>query len=103
MTFRIMRNDAIQKYRAQFDLAARYAYLAAATYDYETNLLGSNAGSESTFVAGSPNADGDFVGTEAVPIDPELNPLADYGGFAPDHRPALVVGRSAGPQLETGR
>jgi len=39
MGFRIFRNDAIQKYRAQFDLAARYAYLAAAAYDYETNLL----------------------------------------------------------------
>ena len=42
MAFRIFRNDALQKYRAQFDLAARYAYLAATAYDYETNLLGSN-------------------------------------------------------------
>ena len=41
MAFRIFRNDALQKYRAQFDLAARYAYLAATAYDYETNLLGS--------------------------------------------------------------
>jgi hypothetical protein len=32
----------LQKYRAQFDLAARYAYLAARAYDYETNLLGGN-------------------------------------------------------------
>lgn len=40
MTFRVFRNDAIQKYRAQFDLAARYVYLAATAYDYETNLLG---------------------------------------------------------------
>lgn len=42
MAFRIFRNDALQKYRAQFDLAARYAYLAATAYDYETNLLGSD-------------------------------------------------------------
>lgn len=42
MAFRIFRNDALQKYRAAFDLAARYVYLAAAAYDYETNLLGSN-------------------------------------------------------------
>jgi len=42
MAFRIFRNDALQKYRATFDLAARYVYLAAAAYDYETNLLGSN-------------------------------------------------------------
>ena len=41
LTFRIARNDALQKYKAQFDLAARYTYLAAAAYDYETNLLGS--------------------------------------------------------------
>jgi hypothetical protein len=38
MAFRIFRNDALQKYRAQFDLAAAYVYLAARTYDYETNL-----------------------------------------------------------------
>ncbi|TVQ35698.1 MAG: hypothetical protein EA370_09045 [Wenzhouxiangella sp.] len=42
MAFRIFRNDALQKYRATFDLAARYVYLAAATYDYETNLLGTD-------------------------------------------------------------
>jgi predicted outer membrane repeat protein len=49
MTFRVFRNDALQKYWAQFDLAARYAYLAARAYDYETNLLdgdGRGAGSE---------------------------------------------------------
>jgi len=39
MTFRIFRNDALQKYRAQFDLAAMYVYLAAKAYDYETTLL----------------------------------------------------------------
>ena len=38
MAFRIFRNDALQKYRAQFDLAAQYVYLAARAYDYETNL-----------------------------------------------------------------
>lgn len=38
MAFRIFRNDALQKYRAQFDLAARYVFLAANAYDYETNL-----------------------------------------------------------------
>lgn len=43
MAFRIFRNDALQKYRASFDLAARYVYLAATAYDYETNLLGSDS------------------------------------------------------------
>lgn len=37
-TFRNFRNEALSKYRAAFDLAARYAYLAAKAYDYETNL-----------------------------------------------------------------
>jgi hypothetical protein len=39
MAFRVFRNDALQKYRAQFDMAAMYAYLAAKAYDYETALL----------------------------------------------------------------
>jgi len=39
MTFRIFRNDALQKYRAAFDIAARYVYLAANAYDYEVNFL----------------------------------------------------------------
>jgi hypothetical protein len=43
MAFRIFRNDALQKYRAAFDLAARYAYLAASAYDYDTNLLGADS------------------------------------------------------------
>lgn len=42
MAFRIFRNDALQKYRAQFDLASSYVYMAARAYDYETNLLGSD-------------------------------------------------------------
>lgn len=37
-TFRVARNDALSKYRAAFDLATRYVYLAAKAYDYETNL-----------------------------------------------------------------
>lgn len=51
LTFRIFRNDALAKYRAQFDLAARYVYLAAAAYDYETNLLGNESGSGREFLA----------------------------------------------------
>jgi hypothetical protein len=39
MTFRLFRNDALQKYRAQFDMASMYVYLAAKAYDYETTLL----------------------------------------------------------------
>jgi hypothetical protein len=39
MLFRIYRNEGVQKYRAQFDLAGRYVYLAAKAYDFETTLL----------------------------------------------------------------
>jgi len=42
MSFRIFRNDALEKYRAQFDMAAMYVYLAAKAYDYETTLLDSD-------------------------------------------------------------
>ncbi|MBC8447965.1 MAG: right-handed parallel beta-helix repeat-containing protein [Chloroflexi bacterium] len=38
MAYRIFQNDALQKYRQQFDLAQTYTYLTAAAYDYETNL-----------------------------------------------------------------
>ncbi len=51
MGFRVFRNDAIQKYRAQFDLAAKYVYLAATAYDYETNLLGSASGAGRKFLS----------------------------------------------------
>jgi hypothetical protein len=42
MAFRTFRNEALQKYRAQFDLAARYVFLAAGAYDYELNFLGND-------------------------------------------------------------
>jgi hypothetical protein len=51
MAFRIFRNDALQKYRAQFDMAARYVYLAAKAYDYETTLLDSDAMAGQHFLA----------------------------------------------------
>jgi hypothetical protein len=36
--FRVARSSALEKYRASFNLAARYVYLAAKAYDFETNL-----------------------------------------------------------------
>jgi hypothetical protein len=47
MTFRVHRNHALQVYNDTFDLAARYAYLAAKAYDYETNFDPADAGSPS--------------------------------------------------------
>lgn len=46
LTFRTFRNEALEQYATLFDLAARYTYLAAKSYDYETGLLGSDSGRE---------------------------------------------------------
>jgi len=45
MSFRVSRNAALQQYKESFELAARYTYLAAKAYDYETNLHPSDPGS----------------------------------------------------------
>ena len=37
--FRAFRDEALEKYKQLFELSARYAYLAANAYDYETGLL----------------------------------------------------------------
>ncbi len=42
--FRIFRNEKLERYKTLFDLAARYAFLAANAYDYETGLLGGSPG-----------------------------------------------------------
>ena len=44
LTFRLFRNEALEQYRSLYDLASRYTYLAAKSYDYETGLLGSTQG-----------------------------------------------------------
>ena len=40
--FRVFRNDALERYKHQFDISSRYAYLTAKAYDYDTNLLGAD-------------------------------------------------------------
>ena len=44
LAFRVFRNEALEQYRSLFDLASRYTYLAAKSYDYETGLLGTTQG-----------------------------------------------------------
>ena len=44
LTFRTFRNEALVQYRNLFDLAGKYSYLAAKSYDYETGLLGTPQG-----------------------------------------------------------
>lgn len=42
--FRLFRDEKLERYKTLFDLAARYAFMAAQAYDYETGLLGSAQG-----------------------------------------------------------
>lgn len=42
--FRIFRNEKLERYKALFDLASHYTYLAAKAYDYETGLLNTDTG-----------------------------------------------------------
>ena len=63
------------------------------------NLIGSNEGAAATLPAGTPNAAHDWVGSATGPIAPLLDVLADYGGFAPTHRPLLDP---ASPVLDQG-
>ena len=75
MAFRIFRNDALQKYRAAFDMAARYVYLAAAAYDYETNLLGSDSQAGQTFLT-------DIVRERSLGQILDGEPVASSSGLA---------------------
>ncbi|HVR37409.1 MAG TPA: hypothetical protein VMS21_16360, partial [Methylomirabilota bacterium] len=103
MTFRIFRNDAIQKYRAQFDLAAQYVYHAAVAYDFETQLLGGRPGAGRAFLT-------DIVKQRALGEVVNGVPVAGRHGLAdPLARLSQNFGVLKGqlgfnnPQTETGR
>ncbi len=42
--FRLFRNEKLERYKTLFDLASRYAFMAANAYDYDTGLLGTSDG-----------------------------------------------------------
>jgi hypothetical protein len=78
MTLRVSRNAAMEKYRSAFDLAARYTYLAASAYDYDTNLGKDDAGSPIDIRA-------DIVRQRTLGILNENNqPAAGAGGLSED-------------------
>jgi hypothetical protein len=103
MTFRIFRNDAIQKYRAQFDLAAQYVFLAAEAYDFETQLLGGHSGSGREFLT-------DIIRQRSLGQVENGAPIAGRHGLAD---PLARLNQNFGvlkgqlgfnnPQTETGR
>ncbi len=63
--FRIFRNEKLERYKTLFELAARYAYLAAQAYDYETGLLDTDQGRE--FISRIVRARALGVTTDGVP------------------------------------
>lgn len=62
VVFRTFRNEALEQYRSLFDLASRYTYLSAKSYDYETGLLGSTSGQAVLDTIVSSRALGDLTG-----------------------------------------
>jgi hypothetical protein len=103
MAFRIFRNEAIQKYRASFDLSARYVYLTAAAYDYESNLIGNDGRAGRRFFT-------DIVRQRALGAIVDGEPVASQYGLAnPLARMAAnfaVMKTQMGfnnPQFEAGR
>jgi hypothetical protein len=109
MAFRIFRSDALQKYRAQFDLAARYAYLAAKAYDYETCLAPNDPrGPGSAFLAGiiRARALGRLANGEPIPGGDGGDPgLADPLARMTRNWNLVLKGQLGfnNPQTETGR
>jgi len=75
MAFRILRNDATQSYREAFDLAARYAFLAAQAYDYDTNLNPEDAGSARGIL-------GDILSARTIGTFEDGEPVAGTGDLA---------------------
>ena len=102
MTFRVQRNAALQNYHQLMDIAARYTYLAAKAYDYETNLMDDDPGSPSALfeqIAKERSlgyiADGNpQIGSGLAGVLAQLN--ANYGVLK--HRFGLT-----NPQVETGK
>ena len=103
MAFRVFRNDALQKYRAAFDMAARYTYLAATAYDYDTNLLGGDGNSGRAFLTDivRERSLGQILDGAPVPGSPGLaDPL---GRMAANFEVLKTQMGFNNPQIETNR
>jgi len=62
LTFRTFRDESLEEYRSLYDLAGRYTYLAAKSYDYETGLLGTSEGKSVVAAIVASRALGDLSG-----------------------------------------
>jgi hypothetical protein len=80
MFFRQMQDEALTRYSQAFDLAQKYVYMAAQTYDYETGLLSADRDSGDRFRAeiigsralGKFTSDGDPLPASSSRGDPGL-------------------------------
>jgi hypothetical protein len=103
MAFRVHRNHALQTYNSMFDIAARYVYLAAKAYDYETNFDPADAGSPSALFS-------DIVKARTLGYVADGVPQLGEGGLA-DALAWLRINHDAlkgqlgfnNPQYETGK
>ena len=103
MTFRVHRNHALEQYDAMFEIAARYAYLAAKAYDYETNFDPADAASPHDLFA-------EIVKARTLGYLPDGIPQVGEGGLA-EVLARLRVNHEAlkgqlgfnNPQTETGK
>lgn len=103
MTFRVHRNHALEVYDSMFELAARYTYLAAKAYDYETNFDPSDAASPSALYS-------DIVKARTIGYMPDGEPQLGEGGLA-DVLAKLRINHDTlkgqlgfnNPQYETGK
>ncbi len=103
MAFRIFRNDAVRQYRDQFELAARYVYLAATAYDYESNMIGSEGNSGRAFLTDIIRHRSPGVVQEGLPIAgiPGLaDPMARMGA---NYKVMKTQMGFNNPQTETGK
>lgn len=81
VAFRAFRTESLEQFEILFEQAARYAFLAAQAYDYETGLLGTSEGDDflseiiSTRSLGlvGPNGEPQFAGSTTS--DPGLSSL----------------------------
>lgn len=103
MSFRVGRNAALQRYHEAFDLAARYAYLAAKAYDYETNLHPNDAGSAQSVLT-------KIVSARGLGLVEDGEPKLGNGGLAEELAKLkanfeVLKGQLGlnNPQAETGR
>jgi len=103
MAFRVSHYDALQKYRAALNFAARYVYLAARAYDYETNLSQNDPASAQSFL-------GDIIKERTLGMMKDGEAMIGHGGLSEilawmKHNYDVIKTRMGfnNPQTETGR